>query len=75
MKISENTKNYVLFKMNWFYNSLYWDISTDGIKQLDFMETHAQLLSSYDKDTLSIIDSACGNDIQATALALNGYNG
>lgn len=61
-------------KMNWLYNSLYGDISTDDLKQLDFIETHAQLLSSYDKDTLSIIDSACGNGIQATALALNGYN-
>lgn len=61
-------------KMNWLYNSLYGDISTNDIKQLDFIETHAQLLSSYDKDTLSIIDSACGNGILATALALNGYN-
>lgn len=60
-------------KMNWLYNAFYGNMATEQLQQLEFIEDHKNLLQSYDKE-VSILDSACGNGVQATALALNGYN-
>ena len=59
--------------MSWLYNTLYGDMSTQDIKNLYFVSDHNDLLNAYDKETIQIIDSACGNGVQATALALCGY--
>lgn len=61
-------------KMNWLYNAFYGDMATEQLRQLEFIETHKNLLQSYTDKEVSILDSACGNGVQATALALNGYN-
>lgn len=61
-------------KMNWLYNTLYGDMSVETLKELDYVNNHRRLLNSYQKDNLVILDSACGNGVQATALAINGYN-
>jgi glycine/sarcosine N-methyltransferase len=61
-------------KMNWLYNALYGDMSLETLKELDYVNNHRKLLNSYQKDNLIILDSACGNGVQATALAINGYN-
>lgn len=60
-------------KMSWLYNALYGDMPTSHIKNLYFISDHKDLLNSYDKETMHVIDSACGNGVQATALALCGY--
>lgn len=61
-------------KMGWLYNALYGDMSAETLKELYYVNDHRKLLNSYPKDDLVILDSACGNGVQATALALNGYN-
>jgi 2-polyprenyl-3-methyl-5-hydroxy-6-metoxy-1,4-benzoquinol methylase len=61
-------------KMNWLYNAFYGDMATEKLRQLEFIESHKNLLQSYTNKEVSILDSACGNGVQATALALNGYN-
>lgn len=61
-------------KMNWLYSVLYGNMSLEEIKNLYFISDHKELLSSYNMKTTKIIDCACGNGIQATALTLNGYN-
>lgn len=61
-------------KMNWLYNAFYGDMATEQLRQLDFIENHQNLLQSYADKEVFILDSACGNGVQATALALNGYN-
>ncbi|EKQ54468.1 MULTISPECIES: class I SAM-dependent methyltransferase [unclassified Clostridium] len=61
-------------KMNWLYNALYGDLSVEALKELHYVKDHRKLLNSYQKYDLTILDSACGNGVQATALALNGYN-
>ena len=61
-------------KMSWLYNALYGDMSVEKLKELYYVNDHRKLLNSYEKDNLAILDSACGNGVQATALALNGYN-
>jgi len=61
-------------KMNWLYNALYGDISTEQLQHLDHIEILKELLQSYGNKEISILDSACGNGVQATALALNGYH-
>ncbi|WP_042272435.1 class I SAM-dependent methyltransferase [[Clostridium] dakarense] len=61
-------------KMNWLYNYLYKDMSTDEIKNLDFIKEHRELLTNYSKKESVLIDVACGNRVQATALAIQGYN-
>jgi len=61
-------------KMNWLYNALYGDISTEQLQHLDRIEMHKELLQSFGNKEISILDSACGNGVQATALALNGYH-
>lgn len=61
-------------KMGWLYNALYGDMSVETLKELYYVNDHRELLNSYEKDNLVILDSACGNGVQATALALNGYN-
>jgi len=60
-------------KMSWLYNALYGEMPIERLRQLDYVKNHSELLLSYDKKHLSILDSACGNGVQATALALNGY--
>lgn len=61
-------------KMGWLYNALYGDMSAEALKELYYVKDHKELLNSYEKDNFIILDSACGNGVQATALALNGYN-
>lgn len=61
-------------KMAWLYNALYGDMSVEALKDLYYIKDHKGLLNSYEKDNFVILDSACGNGVQATALALNGYN-
>jgi SAM-dependent methyltransferase len=61
-------------KMGWLYNALYGDMSVEALKELYYINDHKELLNSYQKDDFFILDSACGNGVQATALALNGYN-
>jgi len=61
-------------KMSWLYNALYGEMSIEQLIQLDYVKNHNELLHSYDDKDLSILDSACGNGVQATALALNGYD-
>lgn len=61
-------------KMGWLYNALYGDMSAEALKELYYIKDHNELLNSYKKDDFAILDSACGNGVQATALALNGYN-
>ena len=61
-------------KMGWLYNALYGDMSAEALKELYFIKDHKELLNSYKKDDFVILDSACGNGVQATGLALNGYN-
>ena len=61
-------------KMGWLYNALYGDMSAEALKDLYYIKDHKELLNSYQKDNVVILDSACGNGVQATALALNGYN-
>lgn len=61
-------------KMAWLYNALYGDMSVEALKDLYYINDHKGLLNSYEKDNFVILDSACGNGVQATALALNGYN-
>lgn len=61
-------------KMNWLYNDFYGDMVTEQLRQLEFIENHKNLLQSYTNKEVSILDSSCGNGVQATALALNGYN-
>ncbi|MHC1723423.1 MAG: class I SAM-dependent methyltransferase [Aminipila sp.] len=68
---TRQNKNYD--KMNWLYNALYGDFSTEKLKEIEYVKDHKELLHFYDSNDLSILDSACGNGIQATALALNGY--
>lgn len=60
-------------KMGWLYSVLYGNMATEDMKNLYFISDHAELLNSYSKQTIQILDAACGNGIQATALALNGY--
>lgn len=61
-------------KMNWLYNAFYGDMTTEELRQLEFIKKHRNLLQLYTDKEVSILDSACGNGVQATALALNGYN-
>lgn len=61
-------------KVNWLYNAFYGDMTTEQLRQLEFIENHRNLLESYTDKEIFILDSACGNGVQATALALNGYN-
>lgn len=61
-------------KMGWLYNALYGDMPIEALKELYYINDHKELLNSYQKDNFVILDSACGNGVQATALALNGYN-
>lgn len=61
-------------KMGWLYNALYGDMSVEALKELYYIKEHKELLNSYQKDNFVILDSASGNGVQATALALNGYN-
>ena len=61
-------------KMNWMYNALYGELSAEQLKSLAYVESHRALLSRYDQDSLKILDCACGNGVQAAALALNGYS-
>lgn len=59
--------------LNWLYNALYGDLSKEELLDLYFIRTHKQLVDTYDKNTVRLIDAACGNGIQALSLALNGY--
>ena len=61
-------------KMSWLYSAFYGDMATEQLRQLEFIQNHKNLLQSYTDKEVSILDSACGNGVQATALALNGYN-
>jgi 2-polyprenyl-3-methyl-5-hydroxy-6-metoxy-1,4-benzoquinol methylase len=61
-------------KMSWLYHALYGEMSAEQLVQLDYVKNHNELLRSYNNHDLSILDSACGNGVQATALALNGYH-
>jgi len=61
-------------KMSWLYNALYGEMPIERLMQLDYVKNHNKLLRSYDEKDLSILDSACGNGVQATALALKGYD-
>jgi len=70
----ENRERLDYDKMNWLYNALYGDISTERLQHLDRIEIHKELLQSFGSKEISILDSACGNGVQATALALNGYH-
>lgn len=69
-----NDKKQDYDKMNWLYSAFYGDMDTKQIRQLEFIEMHKNLLQEYTGKEVSILDSACGNGVQATALALNGYN-
>ena len=59
-------------KMSWLYNALYGEKTAFEIKNDIFLKTHQTLWDMYGSEA-SIIDAACGNGIQATALALSGY--
>ena len=61
-------------KMGWLYSALYGDMSTEELREFEYAKNHMELLQSYSNKNISILDSACGNGIQATAFALNGYN-
>lgn len=61
-------------KMNWLYNSLYGDMPSEDVKNLHFIKEHEELLSNCPKESAVLIDVACGNGIQATSLAMQGYN-
>jgi len=69
-----NDKKQDYDKMNWLYNAFYGDMATEQLRQLEFIVNHKNLLQLYTDKEVSILDSACGNGVQATALALNGYN-
>ncbi|APQ99120.1 methyltransferase small domain protein [Clostridium botulinum] len=60
-------------KMNWLYNALYGDMTTEQIKNIDFIKNHIELLEKYPAEKSAVIDTACGNGVQATALATHGY--
>lgn len=60
-------------KMNWLYNALYGDMTTEQVKNLDFIKNHIELLEKYPAEKSAVIDTACGNGVQATALAIHGY--
>ena len=69
----DNTNKQDYDKMNWLYNAFYGDMDTEQVRRLEFIEKHKNLLQSYTDKEVTVLDSACGNGVQATALALNGY--
>ncbi len=61
-------------KMSWLYNALYGDMSREQLMQMEFIAGIQAVLDLYNHKDMAILDAACGNGIQATALALHGYH-
>lgn len=58
--------------MSFFYNVLYADMDLIALEDA-FIKEHNDLLKSLDENA-KILDSSCGNGVQATALCRKGYD-
>lgn len=58
--------------LSYFYNVLYAGFESTFLEEI-FIDEHQQILSNL-KPNAKILDASCGNGIQATALAKEGFN-